>query len=399
MKGKIEQRKTAMIMALIVIMLTVVICIVTIPQYSRMQMAIGETEVSDIALASDTELENGDVLETMQQLNDEIDKYKFCSEFLMGISCVCILIAIIAVALLIKWAVDPKKKAKAAEDKSGALVNPDNESGAKTFVEEESGVANAEEVRKSGEITVQSVLEEWQELNDCHAELTERYDEFIKKFIDNVKQTGNGAADKSDDMISISREELIKRNESDIKLGKGIKGVETMLEDGLKRIQSYAQNAVNEDVVKVSNIATSELACCLIIIRKNMAEYIPKEGEEFDIHKMKDMTDAAGGTLGAVKEVKTPGRCVGNYVVERAEVIRYIEAEEKETTDEERLNHEGKAGQGARTVAISVTEEEEPKKNSDKPKKSKTSRREKTIKKRDKGNKRRQYKQNGIEEQ
>lgn len=372
MKGKIEQRKTAMIMALIVIMLTAVICIVTIPKYSRMQMAIGETEVSDIALASDTELENGDVLETMQQLNDEIDKYKFCSEFLMGISCVCILIAIIAVALLIKWAVDPKKKAKAAEDKSGALVNPDNESGAKTFVEEESGVANAEEGRKSGEIiTVQSVLEEWQELNDCHAELTERYDEFIKKFIDNVKQTGNGAEDKSDDMISISREELIKRNESDIKLGKGIKDVETVLENGLKRIQFYAQNAVNEDVVKVSNIAMSELACSLIIIRKNMAEYIPKEGEEFDIHKMKDMTDAAGGTRGAVKEVKTPGRCVGNYVVKRAEVIRYIEAEEKETTDEERLNHEEKAGQGARTVAISVTEEEEPKKNSDKPKKSK----------------------------
>ena len=55
MKGKIEQRKTAMIMALIVIMLTVVICIVTIPQYSRMQMDIGETEVSDIAMASGTE--------------------------------------------------------------------------------------------------------------------------------------------------------------------------------------------------------------------------------------------------------------------------------------------------------------------------------------------------------
>lgn len=402
MKGKIEQRKAVVIMALMVIMLTTVICIVMIPEYSRMQMAIGETEVSGIALASGTELENGDVLETLQQLNDEISRYKFYSECLLGVSCVCILIAIFAVALLIKELVYLKKKGKATEDKSGALVkceiangkvaHPENDGDANTPTENGGGVnkltgeedcaANAGDGEKSSEIiTGQSILEEWQKLKDCHSELTKRYDELIKNFVDNVKNAENSADDNSGDMISVSREEWIKRNEEDIKLGNGIQSVEAMLNDGLKMIQTYAQNEIDNEVKTVSNIAISQLRNSLSTLRDNMAEYRPEEGTEFDIYEMKDVTDTAGGTPGAVKEVKTPGRRVGNYVVEPAEVIRYVEAEEKETMDEEGFNQEGKEGQdegehvfdniaiglptmscGVLTAALQVTEEEKPKK-------------------------------------
>ena len=424
MKGKIEQRKAVMTIALIVIVLTAAICIVAGSEYGRMQMAIGETEISDIALASGTELENGDVLETLQQLNDEISRYKFYSECLLGVSCVCIFIAIFAVALLIKEIVYLKKKGKATEDKSGALVkceiangkvaHPENDGDENTLTGEEGCAANAEDGENSSEIiTGQSILEEWQKLKDCHSELTERYDELIKNFVDNAAKAENSADDKSGDMISVSREELIKRNEADRKLGEGIRKVETMLTDGQKIITSYTQKKDNNDVKILANIAISQLSNSLSTIRDNMAEYRPEEGAEFNIYEMKDVTDAADGTPGAVKEVKTTGRRVGNYVVERAEVIRYVEAEEKETMDEEGFNQEGKEGQyegehvldnisiglssmscGTLTAAPQANEEEELNKSSGKPKKvcllkkkGKQDDKKKQSKKRDKGRK------------
>lgn len=434
MKGKIEQRKAVMTIALVVIVLTAAICIVAGSEYGGMQMAIGETEIFDIALASGTELENGDVLETLQQLNDEISRYKFYSECLLGVSCVCILVAIFAVALLIKEIVYLKKKGKATEDKSGALVkcgiangkvaHPENDGDANTPTENDGGAnkpmgeegctANAEDGEKSNEIiTGQSILEEWQKLKDCHSELTERYDELIKNYVDNVKNAENSADDKSGDMISVSREEWIKRNEADRKLGEGIRKVETMLTDGQKIITSYTQKKDNNDVKILANIAISQLSNSLSTIRDNMAEYRPEEGAEFNIYEMKDVTDAADGTLGVVKEVKTTGRRVGNYVVERAEVIRYVEAEEKETMYEEGFNQEGKEGQyegehvldniaiglptmscGTLTAAPQANEEEGLNKSSGKPKKfcllkkkGKQDDKKKQSKKRDEGRK------------
>lgn len=424
MKVRIEQRKAVMTIALIVIVLTAAICIVAGSEYGRMQMAIGETEISGIALASGTELENGDVLKTLQQLNDEISRYKFYSECLLGVSCVCIFIAIFAVALLIKEIVYLKKKGKATEDKSGALekceiangkvAHPENDGDANKLTGEEDCAANARDGEKSSEIiTGQSILEEWQKLKDCHSELTERYDELIKNFVDKVKDPENSADDKSGDMISVSREELIKRNEADRKLGEGIRKVETMLTDGQKIITSYTQKKDNNDVKILANIAISQLSNSLSTLRDNMDEYRPEEGAEFNIYEMKDVTDAADGTLGVVKEVKTTGRRVGNYVVERAEVIRYVEAEEKETMDEEGFNQEGKEGQyegehvlgniaiglptmscGVLTAALQVTEEEKLNKSSGKPKKfcllkkkGRQDDKKKQSKKRDKGRK------------
>lgn len=351
MKGKIEQKKAVMTMALIVIVLTAAICTVAGSEYGGMQMAIGETEVSGIALASGTELENGDVLETLQQLNDEISRYKFYSECLLGVSCVCILIAIFAVALLIKELVYLKKKGKATEDKSGALekceiandkvAHPENDGDANTPTENDGGAnkltgeegcaANAEDGEKSSEIiTGQSILEEWQKLKDCHSELTERYDELIKNFVDKVKDPENSADAKSGDMISVSREEWIKRNEADIKLGKSIRDASENLVNILTEVKLYDK----EDVVPIKNYVIQCINKILVNIIKGMVEYRPREGAKFNVYTMKDVTEATGEKLGIIKEVITPGRCVGNYVVEPAEVIRYIETEDKEMGDD-----------------------------------------------------------------
>lgn len=427
MKVRIEQRKAVMTIVLIVIVLTAAICIVAGSEYGRMQMAIGETEISDIALASGTELENGDVLETLQQLNDEISRYKFYSECLLGVSCVCIFIAIFAVALLIKEIVYLKKKGKATEDKSGALekceiangkvAHPENDGDANKLTGEEDCAANAGDGEKSSEIiTGQSILEEWQKLKDCHSKLTERYDELIKNFVDNAAKDENSADDKSDDMISVSREELITRKREDISLGRGIKSAIERLNDSLGVANSYTSNGDNKKVANaddVLNYIKLQIENTLSDIKDNMAEYKPQEEAEFDGYKMDDATGAIGEKRGAVKEVKTPGRRVGNYVVERAEVIRYVEAEEKEPTGEEGLNQKGKSGQyegehvldnisiglssmscGTLTAAPQANEEEELNKSSGKPKKfcllkkkGKQDDKKKQSKKRDKGRK------------
>ena len=252
---------------------------------------------------------------------------------------------------IVDIAVYLKKKVKPTEYKRGALekceiandkvAHPENDGDANTPTENDGGAnkltgeegcaANAEDGEKSSEIiTGQSILEEWQKLKDCHSELTERYDELIKNFVDKVKDPENSADAKSGDMISVSREEWIKRNEADIKLGKSIRDASENLVNILTEVKLYDK----EDVVPIKNYVIQCINKILVNIIKGMVEYRPRAGAKFNVYTMKDVTEATGEKLGIIKEVITPGRCVGNYVVEPAEVIRYIETEDKEMGDE-----------------------------------------------------------------
>ena len=107
-----------------------------------------------------------------------------------------------------------------------------------------------------------------------------------------------------------------------IKLGKSIRNAISLLEEKQKDIQYYYND---EEYDSLKELSCQAIENAIDMVKSGMSQYVPDVGEEFNDYKMEDATPSdLIGERGSVKEVKKPGLRVGNFVMDRAIVIRNI---------------------------------------------------------------------------
>lgn len=107
-----------------------------------------------------------------------------------------------------------------------------------------------------------------------------------------------------------------------VKLGKSIRKAINLLEEKQKDIQYYYND---EEYDSLKELSCQAIENAIDMVKSGMSQYVPDVGEEFNDCKMEDATPSdLIGERGSVKEVKKPGLRVGNFVMDRAIVIRNI---------------------------------------------------------------------------